>query len=247
MGKADLHIHTNHGDGLDSIKAILDHVEASTDLDVIAITEHDSLEVALQAREAWARGEYSFDLVPGVEITTLQGHVIALYLEEPVPSFMPVERTVEAIRKQDGVCFAPHPMSWLTRSIGPGGMERLSAAGHRFDAMELESGSPPATVGLAKARRLNRERYGLPAVGSSDAHFRQAIGAGYTQFEGRSDEDLRTAFASGRLVAKHKSYPDLRETGLFRTLSLPIAGLRATPKQLGWRRTAWSFVSRYRA
>ncbi|HEX5368357.1 MAG TPA: PHP-associated domain-containing protein [Dehalococcoidia bacterium] len=245
MGKADLHIHTNHGDGLDSVQAIFEHVEAHTDLDLIALTEHDSLEVALRARELWARGGYRFDLVPGVEITTLEGHLVALYLETPVPSLRRIEETLEAVHAQNGVCFVPHPMSWLTRSIGPGSFERVAAAGLSFDAIELASGSPPAKLALAKARRLNRQRYRLPSVGASDAHFRQAIGSGYTRFEGSSAIDLRAAFADGTVRGKQRDYPSLREAGLLRTLSLPIAGLRATPKQLGWRRTAWSFVSRY--
>ena len=245
MGKADLHIHTSHGDGLDSVESILDHVAAETDLDIIAITEHDSLEVALNARETWARRGYGFDFVPGVEVTTLEGHVVALYLEEPVPSLRRVEETIEAVHRQGGVCFVPHPMSWLTRSIGPGTMGRLEAAGLHFDAMELASGSPPAKVAITKARKLNRERYHLPCIGASDAHFRQAIGSGYTRFEGTSADELRAAFTTGAVSAVHRHYPSLRQAGLLRTLSLPIAGLRATPKQLGWRRTAWSFVSRY--
>jgi predicted metal-dependent phosphoesterase TrpH len=245
MGKADLHIHTNQGDGLDSVESIFDHVAANTDLDVIAITEHDSLEVALNARDVWARRGYAFDFVPGVEITTLEGHVVALYLETPVPSLQRVEETIEAVHMQGGVCFAPHPMSWLTRSIGPGTLDRLEKAGLRFDALELASGSPPAKLALAKARKLNRHRYRLPSVGASDAHFRQAIGSGYTRFEGSTAADLRAAFATGAVSGKQRDYPSLREAGLLRTVSLPIAGLRATPKQLGWRRTAWSFVSRY--
>ena len=245
MGKADLHIHTNQGDGLDSLESILDHVAAETDLDVIAITEHDSLEVALNGREVWARRGYAFDFVPGVEVTTLEGHVIALYVEDPIPSLRRVEETIEAVHRQGGVCFVPHPMSWLTRSIGPGTMERVAQAGLHFDAMELASGSPPAKVALAKARKLNHQHYRLPSVGASDAHFRQAIGSGYTRFEGTSAANLRSAFASGAVSGKQRDYPSLREAGLLRTLSLPIAGLRATPKQLGWRRTAWSFVSRY--
>src|SRR3954471_4222377 len=114
MGSADLHIHTNEGDGLDSIEAILEHVEQHTDLDVIAITEHDSLAVAHRAREAWARNKHRFDFVPGVEVTTLEGHLVALYLESPVPSLRRVEETIEAVHRQGGVCFVPHPMSWLT-------------------------------------------------------------------------------------------------------------------------------------
>jgi predicted metal-dependent phosphoesterase TrpH len=128
MGKADLHIHTDHGDGLDSIESIFNHVTLNTDLDVIAITEHDCLEVALEAREIWARHDYGFDFVPGVEVTTLEGHVVALYLEEPIPSLRRVEETIEAVDRQGGVCIVPHPMSWLTRSIGPRTMERVANA-----------------------------------------------------------------------------------------------------------------------
>jgi predicted metal-dependent phosphoesterase TrpH len=245
MGKADLHIHTSHGDGLDSVERIFEHVEAHTDLDVIAITEHDSLETALDARETWARGAYGFDLVPGVEVTTLEGHVVALYVEEPLPSLRRVEETIEAVRRQGGVCFVPHPMSWLTRSIGPGTFKRVAQAGLSFDAIEIASASPTTRLYLEKARRLNDETYRLPGVGASDAHFVQAIGSAYTQFAGHSAADLRTAFANGALEGHSGRFPRLREVGLRRALSVPIAGLAATPRRLGWRRTAWSFVSRY--
>ena len=90
-GTADLHIHTASGDGMAPPRQILDYVEAETGLDVIAITEHDSLDVALRARELWARRRYRFDFVTGVEVTTLQGHLIALYLDEPVASLRPIE------------------------------------------------------------------------------------------------------------------------------------------------------------
>jgi predicted metal-dependent phosphoesterase TrpH len=245
MGKADLHIHTSHGDGLDSVERIFEHVEAHTDLDVIAITEHDSLETALDARETWARGGYGFDFVPGVEVTTLEGHVVALYVEEPLPSLRRVEETLEAVRRQGGVCFVPHPMSWLTRSIGPGSFKRVAQAGLSFDAIEIASASPTTRLYLEKARRLNDENYRLPGVGASDAHFVQAIGSAYTQFASRTAADLRTAFASGALEGHSGRFPRLREVGLRRALSVPIAGLAATPRRLGWRRTAWSFVSRY--
>jgi len=246
MGSADLHIHTDAGDGLDSAQRILDYTEHETDLDVIAITEHDSLEVALRAREAWARGRYRFDFIPGVEVTTLEGHLIALYLERPVPSLRRVEETIDAVHVQGGVCFVPHPMSWLTRSIGPGTFARLwrGDGGPRFDAIDLASGSPAAKVSAGKARRLNDLRYKLPVVPASDAHYVAAIGAGRTRFEGTSAGDLRSAFADGTVTGERRAYPGIRKSGV-RTLALPLVGLRATPRQLGWKRTAWSFVSRY--
>jgi predicted metal-dependent phosphoesterase TrpH len=248
MGKADLHIHTDAGDGLDSIEAILEHVEHETDLDVIAITEHDSIEVALRAREIWARRRYRFEFVAGVEVTTLEGHVIALYVDRPVPSLRPVEETLAAVHGAGGVCFVPHPLSWLTRSIGPATFARLHRSSdplHRFDAVELAQASPARRFYIEKARRLNEERYRLPIVGASDAHFRAAIGSAYTRFEGRSAADLRAAFASGRLAGEENRYPRLRELGLSRCVRLSLRGLGATPRRLGWRRTAWSFLGRY--
>jgi hypothetical protein len=247
MGKADLHIHTTQGDGLDSVQRIFEYVDGHTDLDVVAITEHDSLEVALNAREAWARGNHRFDFIPGVEVTTLEGHLVALYVEAPLKSLRRVEETIEAVHAQGGVCFVPHPMSWLTRSIGPGTFKRVADAGLAFDAIELASAGPGSRLYLDKARRLNDEAYHLPAVGASDAHFVQAIGSAHTRFAGRTAADLRRAFADRAVTGQSRRFPSLREVGLRRALSVPIAGLRATPKQLGWRRTAWSFVSRYGA
>lgn len=246
-GSADLHIHTDAGDGLDSLQSILSHVESNTTLDVIAITEHDNLDVALKARELWARDRYRFDLVPGVEVTTLEGHLVALYLEKPVPSLRRVEETIDEVHRQGGVCFVPHPASWLTRSIGPGTLKRVQAQKQRgtwFDAMETANAGPAGRFYLQKARHLAYE-YGLAGVGSSDAHFVQAIGSAHTEFDGSTAADLREAFANRLLCPHQGAYPRLRDVGLARSMSLPLVGLRATPRALGWRRTTWSFVSRY--
>ena len=246
MGKADLHIHTRYGDGLDSIEAIFEHVETRTDLDVIAITEHDNLKVALEAREVWGRRRYRFDLVTGAEVTTLEGHLVALFLEEPVASLKRVEATLEDVHAQGGLCFVPHPLSWLTRSIGEGTLQRVQAdPGVSFDAMELSSASPIARLYLGRARRLNDERYGLPEVGASDAHFVEAIASAYTSFGGTTAAELRQAIVAGRTQGGVARFPSLREVGLVRGISVPVTGLRASPRVLGWRRTAWSFVGRY--
>jgi predicted metal-dependent phosphoesterase TrpH len=244
MGKADLHIHTDQGDGLDSVSVILDHVERKTDLDVIAITEHDSLQVALEAREIWAKGGYRFDFVPGMEVTTLDGHLIALYVEEPVPSLRRLEETVEVVERQGGICFAPHPLSRLTRSIGESALKRIFKAGGRIHGLELATASPTRRFYVEKARRLNDACFGMPTVGASDAHFVEAIGSAWTRFAGGTAAELRLAFESGAIGGDVAAFPRLRDVGLVRTLALPLKGLGATPRRLGWRRTAWSFVSR---
>ena len=73
-GKADMHLHTLYSDGVHGVEALLDHVERYTDLDVIAITDHERLDGALRAQELHAAGNYSFELVVGEEITTRRGH-----------------------------------------------------------------------------------------------------------------------------------------------------------------------------
>ncbi|MFL5735474.1 MAG: PHP domain-containing protein, partial [Chloroflexia bacterium] len=69
-GKADLHIHTSLGDGLASVQQIFDFVENYTDLDIIAITDHDDARGAMQALELAERRSYRFKVIPGNEITT---------------------------------------------------------------------------------------------------------------------------------------------------------------------------------
>ena len=72
-----------------TVRSNLRIVEGRACLEVLAITEHDDLETALRAREAWARRREHSISSPASEITTLDGHVIALFIEraggEPAP------------------------------------------------------------------------------------------------------------------------------------------------------------------
>src|SRR5579859_3527602 len=77
LGRADLHLHTRASDGLMSACDLVDHVERCTDLDVIAITDHDETSGALAARERAARNGYRVEVIPGVEVTTRDGHLVA--------------------------------------------------------------------------------------------------------------------------------------------------------------------------
>ena len=84
-GKADLHIHSTYSDGIDSIPKILDFVEHQTDLDIIAIADHDDVRGAHEARELAARRNYRVQVIMGTEITTRQGHLLALFVERDFP------------------------------------------------------------------------------------------------------------------------------------------------------------------
>ncbi|HEM61404.1 MAG TPA: hypothetical protein ENO24_03850, partial [Chloroflexi bacterium] len=125
MAKADLHIHSGAGDGVATVGQILEYVEHETDLDLIAITDHDLIHGALEARELVAKRAYRFEIIVGVEITTLEGHLLAYDLEEPIRMLLPLAHTIELVHEQGGFCVVPHPMSWLTRSIGYNGLCRI--------------------------------------------------------------------------------------------------------------------------
>jgi predicted metal-dependent phosphoesterase TrpH len=250
VGRADLHIHTDYGDGTASVAEVLAHVEARTELDVIAVTEHDDLSAALDGREQHARGSFRFQLIVGEEVTTLEGHVLALFIEQPVAALKPIAPTLEAIHRQGGLAVIPHPLSWLTRSVGRRTLDRLlaeQADGVYFDAIDTAGCGPAGRATRDRARKLNRERYHLAEVGGSDAHFLESIGTGYTRFDGASASDLRAAIETGTTSSGATSHPGWRQIGIRRVAYQQWRGITATPRVMGWRPTIASFFKRVRA
>ena len=200
FGKADMHLHTLYSDGTASIAEILDHVEHETDLDLIAITDHERIDGALRAREIHAAGDYAFDLVVGEEITTRRGHVLALFIEDRIPALRPLGETLERIHDQGGLAIAAHPLAPLTPSLGRRSLVRSvgeAYARRRLDAIELMNPSEAGRVRRVERDRLNVEVLHLPAVGNSDAHVLEGVGTAWTWFPGASPDDYRMAIADG--------------------------------------------------
>ena len=198
-----MHIHTSCNDGTASVREILDFVRDNTDLDVIAITDHDRLRGAHQAVQM--SSEYDFEIVPGVEMTTLEGHCLCLFLEEPIKMWRSLEWTIGKAHEQGGLVVAPHPMSMLTRSIGRWSFERVISSKSTeiyFDAVETLNPSYAGRIAEPKVRALNRARWHLPEVGNSDAHHREGVGTAYTRFAGSSADDYR------RSLGAHATAPE---------------------------------------
>jgi len=235
VGKADLHIHTRVSDGLATIEQLLEYVERETDLDVVAVTDHEDAAGGLRARELAAKRGLRFDVVVGAEITTLHGHLLGLFIEETPKSFRSVERTLEDIHRQGGLAVIPHPMSWLTRSISERTIDRVTArdeAGVVFDGIERANPSPAGRLTAARATRLNRGRWRLPETGGSDAHHLGHVGSGWTEFEGTRASELRAALVAGGSVGRSARYAPAREIGLGK-IALGLAwGYAATPRKM---------------
>jgi len=189
-------MHSAVGDGLASVRAILDYVEHATDLDVIAITDHDEIRGALEARDLVAGGGRRFEVITGTEITTRQGHLLAYGVERRFAMFRSMGDSIAEVHDAGGWVVVPHPLSWLTLSAGRGTLRRLVGGGEPRrvpDAIELFNPSVAGRVAHRRAIDLNRETLGLAETGGSDAHHPRLIGSARTRFPGRGAADLREA------------------------------------------------------
>ena len=225
-GIADLHIHSSLVDGMASVYQILEYVENKTELDVISITDHDDLRGSHAARELAARKNYRFEVVMGMEVTTIHGHLIAVYIEKPVPSLMSLDQTVDAVHDQGGLCIVPHPMSWLARSIGQTTLDKFSyrTDGVYLDGIEVVNSNIVAKISYEKSSRLNRKRYHLSETGASDAHFLVMIGSGYTLFPGHSAVDLKQGILDRTTVAGSNGPITLKKIGYGQILRQLLKG-----------------------
>jgi predicted metal-dependent phosphoesterase TrpH len=192
LSKADLHMHTNLGDGTASPRRVLDEAR-QRGLSVIAVTDHDHMEGAKRVQELIDRGEGGgIQMIWGCEVTTRQGHFLGLFMKRPVKFLSHVEGAIDAIKEQGGLCIIPHPMGRLVPSLSWRKIEELMNRDYQIDGIELYNPSPANASARERVRELNKQ-WGFAATGSSDAHFWQHIGAGYTLFPGTTTADLRAA------------------------------------------------------
>ncbi|HEY7331558.1 MAG TPA: PHP-associated domain-containing protein [Candidatus Limnocylindria bacterium] len=239
-GKADMHLHTLYSDGTAEVQALLDHVERETDLDVVAITDHERIDGALRAREIHAAGDYSFELVVGEEITTRRGHLLALFVEERIPALRPIGETMERVRDQGGLAIAAHPMAPLTPSLGRRTLLALHHSPdlrHRLDAIEIMNPSAAGRSRQLARHDLNTRILHLPGVGNSDAHVLEHVGSAWTWFPGRTAEDYRRAVREGTVEAEGEHWSHWHNVSVYRRqLAAKARHLRHTLRPTGeWR------------
>lgn len=207
IGKADIHIHSNYSDGAPSIEEIMEYVQENTDLDVIAICDHNSIEGALLASHMQKSGNYRFEVIVGEEISCIEGHIVALFLKEAIPGDISMKKALCAIKKQGGLAIAAHPF-YHTKLLN-GEMEVMNGVGadnlykyhHMLDAIEIVNATPALADENLAASAMNRAVLYLSETGSSDAHILDAIGRAYTAFEGKTAADLKKALKHSQTQA----------------------------------------------
>ncbi len=224
VGTADIHIHTRYSDGSDTPSDVLAWA-ARIGLDVIAITDHDSIEGAVIAAEL-SRVRQGPEVVIGEEVSSRDGHVLALFIVERVPPDLSAEETIAAIHEQGGLAIAAHPY-WRASSLDYRG--RVYGLGDKIADLELDAvevingGFTPSMIAANRRAGWVAEALGRTPVGGSDAHVRHALAWGHTRFAGIMASDLRRSIIAGQTEARRSR---LHPTGLRRYAAWSIGRMR---------------------
>jgi hypothetical protein len=167
----------------------MEYVAHQTDLKVIAITDHNTIEGALFAKSLSEL--YDFEVVVGSEISSNEGHILGLFLEEDVPAGMSPAETIRAIEDQGGIAIIAHPFSnkGVFGPLGRGVFAEAVKEG-AFRALEVYNSLPFLVWANGVASNL-AGGHGIATTGGSDAHVLEAVGKGYTVFRGSTTEELR--------------------------------------------------------
>jgi predicted metal-dependent phosphoesterase TrpH len=199
MLSCDLHVHTSYSkDGESSVEEILRAAEAAG-LDVIAITDHDSIDGAKKALTL----PTSVLVIPGIEVSTRQGHLLVLGVTEVIPAGLDVVETVNIARRMGAPLILPHPYHVWRHGVA----RRKKAGMSVVDA--VESFNSRYIVGSAnkKAARIAR-RLGKPCVGGSDAHNAKFVGFGRTYVDAeRNIPAILAAVRAGKVSCGGRKTP----------------------------------------
>ena len=217
LGKADLHIHSIASDGTASAAQILDYAESQTDLDLIAIADHERIEAAVECQRLARERGSRVEVIVAEEVTTRSGHLLGVFLQARLKRNQRLETTVAEIHEQGGLAIVPHPFSAFTLGMRKNAIMRVHLSPDPlvyWDALEGFNPSTAGRYGRAATARIAAE-LGLPLVGNSDAHTIDTIGDGHTLFPGTTADDYRRAILAGTTSGSCITWGAVREVMIY--------------------------------
>jgi predicted metal-dependent phosphoesterase TrpH len=192
----DLHCHTSAS--FDSLAAPGAVVRAATarGLTHLAITDHDRITGALEAREIAASVAPGLTVIVGQEIRTTAGDLIGAFLDAAIPPGLAPAQAIAAVRAQGGLVGIAHPFDRFRGSVGRGEASALEAVAASVDWIEAWNARLVFGDGNGRAAQL-AARLGIPGIAVSDAHTTMEVGIAATILLGEAGtpDGLRAALA----------------------------------------------------
>jgi hypothetical protein len=220
----DLHMHTDHSHDCETPVEVLLASAKETGLGAIAVTDHNEISGALEAREkAKAAG---VKVIVGEEVKTAeQGEVIGLFIEEKIPRGLTMAETVAEIKRQGGLVYVPHPFD---RMHAVPDYAHLPAILDDIDAIEVFN--PRVAIGAFNEEAVRfAAKYRIVAGAGSDSHVAQGLGSvriRMRDFDGPREflQSLRDA----EITTKPSSLIYVQALKFLQTKATPAAARRAS-------------------
>jgi predicted metal-dependent phosphoesterase TrpH len=219
MFRVDLHSHTSFSQDGHTPPHVLVERAREVGLDRIAVTDHGTIDGALLARER------APDLVIVGEEIRCDCHteLIGLFLTERIPQRLPFRETVERIRAQGGVVYAPHPFAYPRQAF-----QRARRAIRAADVVEAVNARAFLPIWNHAAKNA-AVLHGVPVAAGSDAHFAFEIGRAYAEMPAFTGVDgFREAVKTARPILTHTSSPLLHVAGFGLKCGGVLSDLTAT-------------------
>ena len=221
----DLHMHTDHSSDCATPVEVLLATAREQGLGAIAVTDHNEISGALDARAKAA--EYGVKVIVGEEVmTATQGEVIGLFLEEKIPRGMSLAETIAEIRRQGGLVYVPHPFD---RMHSVPDYEHLLAVVEDVDAIEVFNPRIAIPAYNEEAVRF-AGKYRIVGGAGSDSHVAQGLGSlriRMRDFDG--PEEFLASLADADIVGRPSSlyYAQVQALKFLQTRATPPAARRA--------------------
>jgi predicted metal-dependent phosphoesterase TrpH len=192
--KIDLHVHTCYSrDSSITLKQLVSFAK-KRGLDGVAVTDHNTVEGALKMKTR------DILVVPGIEVSTSNGHLLGINVTTPIPAKLGIEETIRLIHEAGGIAVAPHPTAFYKSPPS----RRVSS----YDAVEVMNASSVPFSVLTHYSRKFAEGLGLPQTGGSDSHYAPEIGSAYTVVEADAAVDeIVSAIKKGNVYPMGRGIP----------------------------------------
>lgn len=191
--RIDPHVHSQASyDGHEPVELLLEHAK-DIGLDGIVVTDHDTIDASVRAAER--APEYGLVGIPGVEVSTADGHVLAIGVDRCPEPDRPIAETIDAVGAMGGAAVVPHPFQRSRHGVRRRRLSRVDP-----DAIEVYNSMLFTGYRNRRANAFARRR-GFARVAGSDAHYLPNVGRAYTEVVLEADPGPAPRASADAIVA----------------------------------------------